>query len=245
MKTRCSMYGVIALVVCLAWAGSLCAQTDETAGSGPAPGQTLLEYYNTADRDALNADTDQMSENLKGVFRKRDIVKTESALEFSRYQSNFKNAILYANRLSGYVDYKANITFGRDNAVYQAMPEEGELTDDTRRYISEKYDRLETISGEEVLTYQEMLEKCFDVCELYADALFWGESFYANERFKKEMDDFFDSDQYRTYEQEKRPLLQKQYPEYVSRIDQLVASWREPPPDPESPIIDPAVVGRL
>ena len=206
---------------------------------------SLLEYYNETDKETLDRDTEEMATKLKGIFKKPEIVRTENELEFSKYYTSFKNLILYANKIASYAEYKENIRFGRDQEIYQKLPLEGKMTEDRRNAIDEKYSRLETITKEELLTYQDMAEASFISCEFYLDQQFWGDKFFSNPRFKESMTDVFQSDLFKKYEQEKRPLLMKSNPDYVNRIDRLIASWRKPLPEPTSPLIDPEIVERL
>lgn len=219
------------------WENSLRAQ-EEKSGS-------LLEYYNTADKETLSRETGEMTEKLKSVFNSEEIAKTEAELDFSRYFTNFKNLTRYVSKLAGYTDYEENIKFGRDKEIYQTLPKEGELEEDKKSVIDEKYNRLEAIANEEILTYQDMIETSFDACEVYMDTLFWGDKLFKKSKFKESMEDYFRDEMFKTYEREKKPILKKSYPEYVNRIDRLVSLWKESPPKPTSPIIDPDIVEKL
>jgi len=210
-----------------------------------ASGGSLMSYYSTADSGTLRDDTRTMSERLKGMFRKNEIEKTEKKLEFSRYHSNFKNALIYLNKLAGYSEYEENISFGRDREIYNALPREGVINEDRKMVISEKYNRLETITGEEIDTYRDMIETSFDACEIYNDSLFWGDAFFEDRMFRESMEEVFTGEDYRTYEQQNRRILMKSFPEYVGRIDQLVTHWKKSPRRPASPIIASAIVDRL
>jgi len=212
----------------------------QEGGSG-----SLLEYYNTADKETLSKETNEMAENLKSVFSSKEIEATEAELDFSRYITNFKNLIRYMSKLAGYADYEENIKFGRDREIYKVLPEEDNLEEDRKLVIDEKYDRLEMITKEEILTYQDTVESSFDACEIYTDTLFWGDKLFQNPKFKETMDDYFRDEMFQTYEKEEKPILEKSHPEYVNRISRLVSLWKEPPPKPNSPIIDPDIVEKL
>jgi hypothetical protein len=205
-------------------------------------GGSLLEYYNRADQETLNAGTEKMAEDLKGMFDKEEIIRTENDLQFSRYFTNFKNLVLYANKLAGYVDWEENIKFGRDNELYRELPKEGELTKDKKLHISEKYNRLEGITVEEINTYREMMEISFNACEFYTENDF---AFFDNRKYREKMEDFFQGGRFQMFEQEKRELLEKEHSDCIKRIDTLVAAWRERNPDPDSPIIAPEIIESL
>ncbi len=207
----------------------------------------LLEYYNTTDKETLVKETAEMSGKLKSLFNSEEIEATEAELDFSRYFTNFKNLIRYVSKLAGYTDYEENIQFGRDREIYQILPEEGELEEDKKSVIAEKYNRLEAIANEEILVYQDMIETSFDACEIYTDTLFWGDKIFKKPKFKETMENYFRDEMFQTYEREKKPLLEESedYRQYANRIDRLVSLWKEPPPDPTSPIINPDVVERL
>ncbi len=205
-------------------------------------GATLLEYYNTANQETLDSDTERIADNLKDAFNKKEIIRTENDLQFSRYYISFKNLILYANKLAGYTDYEENIKFGRDNELYRQLPVEGKLPKDKKMLISEKYNRLEQITVEEIDTYKEMMEISFNACEFYTENDF---NFFGNHRYKEVMENFLQAERYQLFEQEKRALLEKDNGAYVKRIDRLIASWRQVPPTPDSPIIDPEIIRNL
>jgi len=242
MKTVRLIQTSVFFTVFLFFTTLFCGSTlqGQEKGSG-----SLLEYYNTADKETLSKETNEMTENLKSVFSSKEIKATEAELEFSSYITNFKNLIRYMSKLTGYADYEKNIKFGRDREIYQVLPEEGKLEENRKLVIDEKYDRLETITKEEILTYQDTIESSFDACEIYTNTLFWGDKLFQNPKFKETMDDYFRDEMFQTYKKEERPILEKSHPEYVNRIDRLVSLWKEPPLKPHSPIIDPDIVEKL
>ena len=208
-------------------------------------GKSLLEYYNSADKETLNRETKEMSKKLKDVFNKGEIEKTENDLEFSRYFSSFKNIIIYGSKLAGYSGFEENIRFGRDQEIYRSLPSAGDAGKNKKGLIKKKYDRLESIAEEEVQTYRDMMETAFDSCEIYSDSLFWGDRFFNEPRFKETMEDYFAGDVYRKYQEEKKPVLEKSCPEYVKRIDVLASHWDDTTYNPEAPIVDSQVIERL
>ncbi len=230
------------ILICFAAAGFYHVRTLFAQDTGTT---SLLEYYNTTDRDTLDRSTEEMTGKLKGIFNKKKIEQTEAELDFSKYHTSFKNLFLYINKIAGYTDYEENIKFGRDKEIYKLLPLEGEIKPDKKAVVDEKYKRLEEITREEIFTCQEMIESSFDACELYTETLFWGEKFFSNPGSKETMMDFFESDLFRKYQEENRALVMKAYPEYVSRIDRLVFLWKEKPLKPTSPLIDPDIVENL
>jgi hypothetical protein len=231
---------VVLLIACAAL-----AFTGTNAFAQEQSGKSLLEYYNTADKEILKSETKEMSEKLKKVFNKAEIEKTEKELEFSRYFSSFKNLITYGSKLAGYSGFEENIRFGRDQEIYKSLPTAGEEGKDKKSLIAKKYDRLEEIAEEEVLTYHDMMETAFDTCEIYSDSLFWGDRFFNEAGFKETMDEYFAGEAYEKYETEKKPLLLKSNPEYAKRIEKLVSLWDNSAYDPNAPIVDPKVISRL
>jgi len=214
------------------------------AGENTAWSQSLIEYYNSADKETLEQDTQKITKKLKTMFNPNDIAQNQAKIDFSDFFSNFKNLILYATKLANYHDYQENIKFGREREIYQVLSLKGEMETEKRSAINKKYDRLEEISQDEIETYKDMIETAFDTCELYTETTLFKKPIFKEETFKQTMEEYLAGPEFQEYCQ-KKALLEQNYPEYVDRISHLVLLWKGAPPAPTDPIINPEIVNAL
>ena len=211
--------------------------------------ETLYEKYSNASSDELNTETQEMSKMITASFDEREIKNRQDNIDFSEYFSNLQSLIYFGTKLANYGTFEEDLRFGRDRELFKGIPDQPnsisrEDNIDRKDYVNDKYKGMKKNIHAEVNTYDDMAKINLDVCQSKYEDIIFRESIVAAPIYKKRMERYFRSKEYRSYE-DITPILMTYRPNLASEIEKQVALWQAPRPSPGSPVIDPAVVNIL
>ena len=245
MKTMTRKY--LQIVVCAGLAVLFAGQT--------VLAESLYEFYMNTPTETLQAETQQMSRDLKMKFTEQGIVAKRQEIIFSGYLSNLEKAVVYASKIAPYSQYEEDLKYARDNEVFKVLKDDefravsGDAAvakdlRDRKKYAGKKVDQMEKNVEEDIDIYSAMIKMALDDCEdvLYSDLD--SKNFFTNENFKDRVNDFFGSDAYGLYlERQKNFTLR--WPGLETRLRRQVELWGQVEVDGGQPIVDPDIVQAL
>ena len=218
------------------------------SGGAAAAQDSLFEQYTRAPGETLSDETAEMGRQLRAVFSQGPVKERQQQIDFAEYFSHLRKAVLYASRLAVYGTYTTDLRFARDNEIFKGLPEEPETDSnggppvDRKSFVQNKYDRMKKNVEEEIETYKDLILLSLDGCESLTGSDLSG--ILTRPDHGERIRSYINGDAYREY-LAKAVALKKGWPKLEARIAGQVALWQPKPASPDTPILDPRVIGAL
>lgn len=210
--------------------------------SAPCFGAGLVEFYTTADKAQLEAETARMGESLRTMFSQGDVDSKLRDIDFAEYYANMQKLVFYGAKLANYCDYEAELTFARDKEIFKGLPkhkqEPGakEEVKAAKEFAGAKYEGMSANIKDEIATYTDLIHQALDACQSVAENDLTGIMEHAP--YRRRIERMMQGRKFSEFK-EARPRLSSRWPKIAGAIDQQFAIWQPPTPDADSPIIAP------
>ncbi len=215
---------------------------------GPAHAESLFEQYSRKSAVDLNAETQEMGQQLKSYFSADNIAQKQQQIDFSEYRSNLKKSLLYSLSLATYTEYERDLQFARDKEIFKGLPEgvdsaRGENSGQQRKdFMEKKYLRMQQNVEGEIATYTDLLLLSLETCETLTRQDF--SDIQNDAGFIEEMRDFLRTEEALRFKSRQAELTRR-WPVLGQRMVDQVSLWQTPAINPAAPIIDPQLLGAL